>query len=1484
MASQEPDTIPQLRNILLLDKSTAPFASQLEEACSILGIKLSTLNHTVDQGSQRSTHSCPREEWTLRWLLKKFEASKPETTSPCLELDAWLLFHELIFCVPIANLARLLRDHGFLDIVLKTLRSMQDSIDGCNTQNEQGEKPSSSNVSVESSSATNSRPAIVSASVTPTKSAGEKLKLIAANVDSDGSSAMGKSKLERIFKTLCAIIQRLQQRADDDSQGYAVEHLKMALRTSPEQASEMFGISLGLTNFIFEATKGSAVQSDISVLLINSWVTIWNCRSRKATQDTVDLAFSANCLVPALNALMSRNGSPACNMDLNKIVSVLEGLLLQHVIAPAREMFEILQKVRAHIEDEGLQAKIGSLLAPLHYYGLAHLYDLIVKHMSLGTSKERTIRRPWLQYMFDRLLENIGSPTATSQALNKTQDYSLATKQMLNIVLVHQVKLGNATLERVLKTVSQLLSSKPQQVDWHVVGLCLKIDSDVFVIPDHKGTSEKTPNQFLAALFTKLNDLSNPTQEANDETLTMILPDVLVPLLDGFVHARDMIGFVNHWRSNLTLHEKSPNGSKSKRITDSESKVSSSGIRGTRCIWEHEGLVQAVAGRLESHLTIGQIELYLQEVHSAVESARSTSGPDAWSNVAANLVILDSVLSGCSHENTISMLSKTIQSTYVALLMLCEADGLSPTLRWRIWRCMAIIKDRWVTGLPKTSVVSDFEDQVAKRALHFQTEKELCNDPKERLFSFNFLLSIIGDVQPHHPKAALAESTVQHVISFLDAYIELARSHLPNGTFLDWNSYNIPPEKLDELLETQKSALFYASTLCFRISALRSVSQELQKKFIGAVFECDLLDMRRMSRHINPPFEHSSSWKPLLDWDIFADTGSLADTYRTFQIDKLSNCGYWRRPWSVSDGSVYESALDNIHRMPCRVFDRNQQISIVNAVSEELSENAELLKNHVKLLIKFLVHPIKDFNVFRFPSGQPADLEDQSVVDRTPFLLNLAELFHSCCHHCYVDTEAIELLKLLTHQILDYQLSTNVDMQATSYLTSYYESLVAYTKKVATLMHGSQPQDAGVEKSIERADVAEDSEEEDCGYQFSVEPEEPVKLNIYSMVVLSASLDFYRRNQMDFPADVRDRLKALTSITEVRRPVIDAFGALNQSVAQSCQAAAAQYVEASYSDLFMGRPLHNSINKCIDSLAVKASELISITRLSTENVSELKEAIRLLRKAQRLLAPRYEHQALEAYYKFADTSNSVAEQKQLVHAITDSIENTNPEASAGLMTQLITTNDGRSLNPNDMMLLQNLIIRHLKPNTKPSEASSSALANVINSLADALLQPQPFQGSAMSMHCINIILHKQASSPTQSNQASSKGTYTAIHAKAYSHLLLQLADPPLSSVSSHHRKKSSEHHSLNDPTKIAKSMAGQHLHYLIMTYCDCQLSGRLTQGVREKLRPGIWAVLDVISQETMRVMNAGMDKAGRAVWKGLYEEWRRDGRGAGRGR
>lgn len=93
-----------------------------------------------------------------------------------------------------------------------------------------------------------------------------------------------------------------------------------------------------------------------------------------------------------------------------------------------------------------------------------------------------------------------------------------------------------------------------------------------------------------------------------------------------------------------------------------------------------------------------------------------------------------------------------------------------------------------------------------------------------------------------------------------------------------------------------------------------------------------------------------------------------------------------------------------------------------------------------------------------------------------------------------------------------------------------------------------------------------------------------------------------------------------------------------------------------------------------------------------------------------------------------------------------------------------------------------------------------------------------------------------------------------------------------------------------------------------MEYCTCQLWGHLTTAkttiaaaavaaaaevmddddddnnnnkggmMREKLMPGIFAVMDVMSAEVKRTVNARLDANGRSIFKGLYEEWRRERR------
>lgn len=396
----------------------------------------------------------------------------------------------------------------------------------------------------------------------------------------------------------------------------------------------------------------------------------------------------------------------------------------------------------------------------------------------------------------------------------------------------------------------------------------------------------------------------------------------------------------------------------------------------------------------------------------------------------------------------------------------------------------------------------------------------------------------------------------------------------------------------------------------------------------------------------------------------------------------------------------------------------------------------------------------------------------------------------------------------LTLACNSYQLSTDVGSQAVFYLTSYYESLKAYTRKIAIIMHGNQHDDIGKGKSVERDPEEEYSSEEDWEDQFSEEEEEPAEHNIYSMVVISGSLDFYQRHVQDLPADVQNSLQMLPPIRELRVPVLDALcewinsgrgnftkpisevcnGGLAQSVALLCQAAAAQYVEASYQDCFLGRPLHIStqsgllsfpstvsdksllVGECVEDLATKAAERSQITRMSCEDISELKEALRLLRKTQRLLATRYEYSPLEAYRKATDTSqypkyslmllmivgNTLSERKELVQTVIDSVKDFTSEEHGALLTRLVQ-DDGNALDQNALLLLQSLITRHFKSSAKSSEATSSALSNIINNLSDVLNKPQPYQVSVMSLHCINTIVHKQVCQPLRCFTSTSNG-------------------------------------------------------------------------------------------------------------------------------
>lgn len=112
----------------------------------------------------------------------------------------------------------------------------------------------------------------------------------------------------------------------------------------------------------------------------------------------------------------------------------------------------------------------------------------------------------------------------------------------------------------------------------------------------------------------------------------------------------------------------------------------------------------------------------------------------------------------------------------------------------------------------------------------------------------------------------------------------------------------------------------------------------------------------------------------------------------------------------------------------------------------------------------------------------------------------------------------------------------------------------------------------------------------------------------------------------------------------------------------------------------------------------------------------------------------------------------------------------------------------------------------------------------------------------------------------------------AAHAVHFTRLLTSLCDPTVSAVS-RPTQTGLSHEGLTDQTKKAKRIAGQYLQYLIMEYAESSLRGSLAPEVKAAILPGLYSVLDVMSRDTMRALNAGLDVSGRAIFKGLYDDY-----------
>ncbi|CZR58084.1 uncharacterized protein PAC_07974 [Phialocephala subalpina] len=244
--------------------------------------------------------------------------------------------------------------------------------------------------------------------------------------------------------------------------------------------------------------------------------------------------------------------------------SQLEVLIARNIIVPAKV---------AHSEhgNSGVLETLARVPVLQNSANAAILFKVAIRCIQIpGARKRRRLQDDaWLAAVFSTLKAAI-----LSRASNAA---SICT--MLQSAIDFKVSIDLA----VLRDIIWKYGLPKDYEDWNVVAIVLKLDGNTFLIPDEK--------HLLKELFERLTRAS--LKESWPDVEELVLSEVTMPLMAEFARARDLSGFLRHWYTQLVEFE---------RLR----KLASPKIN-FFCAWESDDFTTELRKHFESSLTIQQI-------------------------------------------------------------------------------------------------------------------------------------------------------------------------------------------------------------------------------------------------------------------------------------------------------------------------------------------------------------------------------------------------------------------------------------------------------------------------------------------------------------------------------------------------------------------------------------------------------------------------------------------------------------------------------------------------------------------------------------------------------------------------------------------------------------------------------------------------------------------------------------------------------------
>ena len=291
-----------VERITALDRSTAPEADQLQEAWDLIGLKApdhDQLPSIVSSYDRYISDYNPKDEWVLRWLLKRLGSSSG-VDQFCDRYEAWFLLALLVGRLPVKPLARLLHGTVLLTNILNTIQRQRTAL-ASTISDVPGDPGISERQSQMASFPRGKRDAD---------------KPIARSIDTRFDSGYAKSYLFSIAFALKALQAKISQNSVGPG-ALAAQHVSIALQCTSETAAKVLGsccwVALHLLN---EGINSIVDRSEKFESIVEPFLVVW--QNRKCHEEgevalfeavSSDQPFRRRCLLTGRSAYLHNSAS-----------------------------------------------------------------------------------------------------------------------------------------------------------------------------------------------------------------------------------------------------------------------------------------------------------------------------------------------------------------------------------------------------------------------------------------------------------------------------------------------------------------------------------------------------------------------------------------------------------------------------------------------------------------------------------------------------------------------------------------------------------------------------------------------------------------------------------------------------------------------------------------------------------------------------------------------------------------------------------------------------------------------------------------------------------------------------------------------------------------------------------------------------------------------------------------------------------------------